>query len=46
MQPFEMKEIISLNQFIEFKCLITVKEKGYMEYKKSIYVRTVFESKN
>jgi len=46
MQQFEMEEIIHIDQFVKFKCLITVQEKGYLEYKKCVYVRSVFESPN
>lgn len=46
-QPFKMEEeIIHIDQFIIFKSFITFKEKGYLEYKKCVYVRSIFESGN
>ncbi len=41
-----MEEIINIEQFVKFKCLITVQEKGYLKYKKCIYIRSIFESKD
>lgn len=44
MQPFKMEEeIIHIDKFITFKSFITIKEKGCLEYEKSIYIRTIFE---